>query len=64
MSKALLGAWLLLCLFISNEGGTQKMQTNPPIRVLIVTGGHDRYADENPSYRRLVWQAIRWVAGR
>jgi hypothetical protein len=40
------------------------MQTKPPIRVLIVTGGHDRYADENPSYRRLVWQAIRWVAGR
>jgi len=40
MSRTLLSAWLLLCLFISNEGGAQTMRTKP-IRVLIVTGGHD-----------------------
>ncbi|GIV20311.1 MAG: hypothetical protein KatS3mg023_2062 [Armatimonadota bacterium] len=33
-------------------------------RVVYIQLGHDHYAYENPSYRRLVWQAIRWVAGR
>lgn len=33
-------------------------------RVVYIQLGHDHYAYENPSYRRLVLQAIRWVAGR
>jgi len=30
-------------------------------RVVYIQLGHDRHAYENPSYRRLVWQAIRYV---
>lgn len=33
-------------------------------RVVYIQLGHDRYAYENPHYRRLVHQAIRWVAGK
>lgn len=33
-------------------------------RVVYIQLGHDHYAYENPHYRRLVLQAIRWVAGR
>ncbi|GBC96156.1 hypothetical protein HRbin16_01957 [bacterium HR16] len=33
-------------------------------RVVYIQLGHDHYAYENPNYRRLVLQAIRWVAGR
>lgn len=33
-------------------------------RVVYIQLGHDHCAYENPSYRRLVLQAIRWVAGR
>ena len=32
-------------------------------RVVYIQLGHDHYAYENSSYRRLVLQAIRWVAG-
>ncbi|MCS6829017.1 MAG: ThuA domain-containing protein [bacterium] len=33
-------------------------------RVVYIQPGHDHFAYENPSYRRLVAQAIRWVGGR
>jgi type 1 glutamine amidotransferase len=33
-------------------------------RVVTIQLGHGRSAYENPNYRRLVSQAIRWVAGR
>lgn len=33
-------------------------------RVVYIQLGHDHYAYQNPNYRRLVLQAIRWVAGR
>ncbi len=32
-------------------------------RVVYIQLGHDHYAYENPNYRRLVLQAMRWVAG-
>ncbi|HOW73236.1 MAG TPA: DUF1080 domain-containing protein [Phycisphaerae bacterium] len=32
--------------------------------VVYIQGGHDHFAFENPNYRRLVGQAIRFVAGR
>jgi hypothetical protein len=31
-------------------------------RVVTLQGGHDHLAYENPSFRKLVAQAIRWVA--
>jgi type 1 glutamine amidotransferase len=33
-------------------------------RVVYIQGGHDHYAYENPNYRKLVAQAIQWVAVR
>ena len=33
-------------------------------RVAFVQLGHDHFAYENPSYRKLVAQAIQWTAGK
>jgi len=33
-------------------------------RIVYIQLGHDHYAYENPSYRRLVYQAIKWVSER
>ena len=33
-------------------------------RIVYIQLGHDHYAYENPGYRRLVYQAIKWVSER
>ena len=39
-------------------------KTYEAARVVYVELGHDHFAFENPNYRRLVAQAIRWTAKR
>lgn len=52
---------------------TDEPESNPVIawakryaaaRVVYIQSGHDHFAYDDPNYRRLVAQAIRWVAGR
>jgi hypothetical protein len=35
-----------------------------PARVVYLQGGHDHFAYENPSYRQILQQAIRWTAAK
>lgn len=39
-------------------------RTHGPARVVYLQLGHDRQAYENPSYRRLLANAISWVSGK
>jgi uncharacterized protein len=40
------------------------VKTYGPARVVYLQSGHDHFAYENPNYRRLLAQAIRWTSGR
>jgi len=37
-------------------------KTFGPARIVYLQGGHDHFAYENPNYRRILQQAIRWTA--
>jgi type 1 glutamine amidotransferase len=39
-------------------------KTYGPARVVYLESGHDHTAYENPNYRKILAQAIQWVAGR